>query len=146
MSNRILNMIDEIKRIEASAPVVNALTRPAPLARKLPTATSIFGKTSELQAVISEIRAIEAHNPSVAKFTAPVVVGNFCNKKDLLAAKTHLQQLKAAKPAATVRKPIAAPKITATNGKQIVTREQFRKMTPQQKMATATNPQIKIID
>ncbi len=36
-------MIDEIKRIEASMPVVNTLTRPAPLARKLPSTKSFPG-------------------------------------------------------------------------------------------------------
>jgi hypothetical protein len=43
MSNHILEMIDEIKRIEASMPIVNVLTRPAPLARKLPSTKSFPG-------------------------------------------------------------------------------------------------------
>jgi hypothetical protein len=58
MKNHILEMIDEIKRIEASMPVVNALTRPAPLARKLPSTKSFPGeKVQKALAAITKPKA-----------------------------------------------------------------------------------------
>jgi hypothetical protein len=58
MSNHILEMIDEIKRIEASMPVVNALTRPAPLARKLQSTKYFPGaKVQKALAAITKPKA-----------------------------------------------------------------------------------------
>jgi hypothetical protein len=110
MKNKIEEMIKELQAIEAKAILPPKFT-PAKDA-------SVFGRTSELQAVITEIRKIESSHPSVTKFTAPSIpMGNLCNKGDLIRAKNHLQQLKVSKPGATVRKSIAAitaPKATAT--------------------------------
>jgi hypothetical protein len=51
-------MIDEIRKIEASMPIVNALTRPAPLARKLPSTTSFPGaKVQKALAAITKPKA-----------------------------------------------------------------------------------------
>ena len=70
---------------------IEMLTR-APLAKPPSTAAnSLFGKTSDLRATIEKIRAIEAGNPSLAKFAATVFpAGNLCNKKDLESARRHL--------------------------------------------------------
>ncbi len=56
--NHILEMIDEIRKIEASMPVVNALTRPAPLARKLPSTKSFPG--AKVQKALAAITAPKA--------------------------------------------------------------------------------------
>lgn len=115
MSDRVLKMIDEIQSIQNMASV-QALAS-APLARPLPSTKghSMFGKTSELQAAIAQIRAIEATNPSVAKFKSPTIpTGALCSKTHLEAAKRHLAFLQSAKPGATVRKSIAAAAKPAT--------------------------------
>ena len=64
----------------------------APLAKPPSTAgNSLFGKTADLRATIEKIRAIEASNPSLAKFAAPVFsAGSLCSKKDLETARRHL--------------------------------------------------------
>jgi hypothetical protein len=114
MKNKIEQMIQELQAIEAKA-ILPPKFAPA-------KGASVFGRTSELQAVIAEIRKIESSHPSVTKFTAPSIpTGNLCNKGDLIRAKNHLQQLKASKPGATVRKSIAAittPKPAATRTAQ----------------------------
>jgi hypothetical protein len=114
MKNKIEEMIKELQSIEAKAVLPPKFT-PAKDA-------SVFGRTSELQAVITEIRKIESSHPSVTKFTAPSIpAGNLCNKSDLIRAKNHLQQLKVSKPGATVRKSIAAitkPKAATTRTAQ----------------------------
>ena len=63
-----------------------------PLAKPPSTAgNSLFGKTTELRATVEKIRAIEAGNPSLAKFAAPVFsAGNLCSKKDMDSARRHL--------------------------------------------------------
>lgn len=115
MSDRVLKMIDEIQSIQNMASV-QALAS-APLARPLPSTKghSMFARTSDLQATIAKIRAIEATNPSVAKFKSPTIpTGALCSKTHLEAAKRHLAFLQSAKPGATVRKAIAAAAKPAT--------------------------------
>jgi hypothetical protein len=53
-----------------------------------------FGKTAELKVTIAKIRAIEATNPRLEKFiTQKIPTGEFCNKKDTLAAEAHLAKI-----------------------------------------------------
>ena len=79
-----------------------------------------FSKTAELKATIAKIRAIEATNPRLEKFIAPKIpTGEFCNKKDTLAAEAHLAKLQGKAPTRaprpTAKAPKAAePKATAT--------------------------------
>lgn len=81
---------------------------------------NLFGKTAELKAALDQIRAMEASSPGIAKFTAPKIPkGDFCNKRDLLAAEAHLAKLQGKAPTRaprpTAKAPKAAePKATAT--------------------------------
>ena len=70
---------------------IEMLTR-APLAKPPNTAgNSLFSKTADLRATIEKIRAIEASNPSLKKFSPPTIPGgNLCSKKDLASARRHL--------------------------------------------------------
>ena len=63
-----------------------------PLAKPPSTAgNSLFSKTSDLRATVEKIRAIEASNPSLKKYSAPKMpTGNLCSKKDLETARRHL--------------------------------------------------------
>jgi hypothetical protein len=101
----------------------NALLRTPPLASASSTAgNSLFAKTAELRATVAKIRAIEAANPTLARFPATSFpAGNLCNKKDLLTAQKHLASIahkspakaSTARPAPTTAKAITAPAPTA---------------------------------
>lgn len=91
MSHRLTKLFAELQKIENKASV-QALTS-APLARPLPSTAgnSIFAKTADLQTVILKIRAIEAANPSLKKYSPPKMpTGSLCSKKDLDSARRHL--------------------------------------------------------
>ena len=91
MSDRLTKLLAELHKIENKASV-QAL-RSAPLARPLPSTAgnSLFGKTSDLQAIISKIKAIESNSPSLKKYSAPKMpTGNLCSKKDMDSARRHL--------------------------------------------------------
>ena len=91
MSDRLTKLLAELHTIQNKASA-QAL-RSAPLARPLPSTAgnSLFGKTADLRATIEKIRAIEASNPSLKKFSPPAIPGgNLCNKKDLETARRHL--------------------------------------------------------
>ena len=105
MSDRLTKLLEELHAIENKASVQALAT--APLARPLPSTAgnSLFAKTAELRAVVDKIRAIEAANPTLAKFPATSFpAGNLCNKKDLEQAQRHLASITATAP----RKPFSA--------------------------------------
>lgn len=104
MSDRLTKLFAELHSIQNKA-AVQALAS-APLARPLPSTKehSMFARTSDLQATIAKIRAIEAANPTLAKYPATAFPSSpFCNKKDLEQAQRHLATISAKAP----RKPIA---------------------------------------
>jgi hypothetical protein len=71
---------------------------------------SLFAKTAELRATVEKIRAIEAANPTLAKFPATVFpAGTLCSKKDLEQAQRHLTSITAKTP----RRPFAALNLPA---------------------------------
>lgn len=88
---KLTKLLAELHKIENKASV-QAL-RSAPLARPLPSTAgnSLFSKTSELVATIGKIQAIEAAQPGMARFKAPVIPsGKLCSKKDMETARRHL--------------------------------------------------------
>jgi hypothetical protein len=71
---------------------------------------------------LTKIRAIEAVNPTLARYPATSFpTGNLCNKKDLITAQKHLASIahkspakaSTARPAPTTAKAISAPTATA---------------------------------
>jgi len=111
MSDHLIKLLEELHKIENKASV-QALSS-APLARPLPSTAdnSVFGKTSELRAVVGKIRAIEAANPTLAKFSATSFPGgNLCSKTDMLNAQKHLAGITAKTP----RKRFSALDLPAT--------------------------------
>ena len=91
MSDRLTKLLAELHKIQNKASV-QALSS-APLARPLPSTAgnSLFAKTAELRATVEKIRAVEAGNPSLKKYSIPKMpTGNLCSKKDLEAARRHL--------------------------------------------------------
>ena len=111
MSGRLTKLFAELHKIENKASV-QALSS-APLARSLPSTAgnSLFGKTSDLQAVIAKIKAIESNSLSLKKYSAPKMpTGSLCSKKDLEQAQRHLTSITAKTP----RKPFSALDLPAT--------------------------------
>jgi hypothetical protein len=117
MSNKLTKLLEELHKIESKASVQALAT--APLARPLPSTAgnSVFGKTSELRAVVDKIRAVEASNPSLAKFPATSFpAGNLCDKKALENAQRHLAAITATaprKPFSALTRPTAAKAVTS---------------------------------
>jgi len=111
MSDHLIKLLEELHKIENKASV-QALSS-APLARSLSSTAgnSLFGKTSDLQAVIAKIKAIESNSLSLKKYTAPKMpTGSLCSKKDLEQAQRHLASITAKTP----RKPFSALDLPAT--------------------------------
>jgi len=150
MSNKLEKLLEELRTIQNKASV-QALSS-APLARPLPATAgnSLFGKTSELRAVVGKIRAIEAANPALAKFPATSFPsGNLCNKKDLVQAQRHLGSIAATAPrkafasldpkAPTKPAKVSTPATTATTyewtpaPKPVLSREKFSALSPNDK-------------
>jgi hypothetical protein len=97
--DKLTKLFAELHAIQNKA-AVQAITS-APLARPLPSTKghSMFGKTSELRAVVGKIRAIEAVNPTLAKYPATSFPSSpFCNKKDVETAQRHLATISAKAP------------------------------------------------
>ena len=142
MSDHLTKLLEELHKIENKASM-QALAA-APLARPLPSTAgnSVFGKTTELRATVEKIRAIEAANPSLARFPATSFPsGNLCDKKDLENAQRHLTSIIAKTPrkafasldpkAPTKPAKVSAPATTATTyewtpaPKPVLSREKF---------------------
>jgi hypothetical protein len=105
MTDKLTKLLEELRTIQNKASV-QALAS-APLARPLPSTAgnSLFGKTADLRTVFDKIRAIEAADPTLAKYPATSFpAGNLCNKKDLEQAQRHLAAITATAP----RKPFSA--------------------------------------
>ena len=151
MYNRLTKLLEELRAIENKSPAVAALSS-APLARSLPSTAgnSLFGKTSDLQATIGKIKAIESNSLSLKKYTAPKIpAGSLCGKKDLEQAQRHLAAITAAAQrkafasldpnAPTKPAKVSAPATTATTyewtpaPKPVLSREKFSALSPSDK-------------
>ena len=118
MSDRLTKLLAEAQKLQLKNPVAKMLST-APLTAPPSTAGnySVFGKTSELRATVEKIRAIEAANPTLAKFPATAFpAGNLCDKKALENAQRHLASIAARAPRkrfAALDRPAAAKAVTS---------------------------------
>jgi hypothetical protein len=117
MTSKLPQLLEELRTIQNKASV-QALTS-APLARPLPSSAGncLFGKTADLRAVVDKIRAVEASNPSLARYPATAFPsGNLCNRKDLENAQRYLAAITATpprKPFSALTRPTAAKAVTS---------------------------------
>jgi hypothetical protein len=114
---RLTKLLAEAQKLQLKNPVAKMLST-APLTAPPSTAVnSLFGKTTELRAIVEKIRAIEAATPSLARFPATAFpAGNLCDKKHLEQAQRHLAGITATAPRkafASLDRPAAAKAVTS---------------------------------